>query len=305
MRRLLISASILLAFTASAIAQSETGQSRIRELVSLMGQDAAFRLAVETILNQQHEAGLQQLDRMAAQSPENAALVEERKKQQTALHARVLALFWKHIDLDAFRDEVIVPLYDRHFTDDEVDALLQFYRTPVARKLVGLTPELMRESNEATTRFFEAAAERVRQEIDEDVDDKTKVLRTVAEMRKIATDIEYLQIETEPGLLSRASSVEELQPLREAAKIRGTLEPNDAWGRPFVILLSEDAERYRIVSAGADGVFEPDSRTMSATPAEPPTAWTDGYDADIISEDGTFTRLASAVRGNIHGSIRE
>ncbi len=103
MRRLLISASFLLAFTTSAIAQSETRQSRIRELVSLMGQDAAFRLAVETILNQQHEAGLQQLDRMAAQSPESAALVEERKKQQTALHARVLGLFWKHIDLDAFR----------------------------------------------------------------------------------------------------------------------------------------------------------------------------------------------------------
>ncbi len=53
-----------------------------------------------------------------------------------------------------------MPLYDRHFSDDEVDALLQFYRTPVARKLVGLTPELMRESNDATSRFFEAAAER-------------------------------------------------------------------------------------------------------------------------------------------------
>jgi hypothetical protein len=42
--------------------------------------------------------------------------------------------------------EAMVPIYDRHFTAEEVKGLLAFYETPLGRKVVETLPEVMREA---------------------------------------------------------------------------------------------------------------------------------------------------------------
>lgn len=297
MRRLLIAVSILFVSGAPVGAGSDARLVKVRELAALMEQEASFRIGVEAILGQQHEATMAQLDSAAVQSPDRKPAIEARKKELTELHERVLTLLWKHIDFDAFREDVVVPIYLSHFTDEEIDALLAFYRSPPGRKLVALTPELLRTSTEATARYFEPAFERVRQELMGDVDQKRLVLWTVAEMRKIATAIDALRVEVKFDLIDadrvpRVASVDELRPLFEAADVRGTLESNDAWGEPFVILISEGARRYRIVSAGADRTFESNSRVIpsGAAPADAATLWTPTNEADIIWADDRFVQ---------------
>lgn len=39
-----------------------------------------------------------------------------------------------------------IPIYAKHFTDREIDALLEFYRTPVGRSIVSKMPKVMQES---------------------------------------------------------------------------------------------------------------------------------------------------------------
>jgi hypothetical protein len=56
-------------------------------------------------------------------------------------------------------DEIIqdlVPLYDKHFTEADLKALIDFYTTPIGRKLVETIPLLMNESVEVSSKYFEA-----------------------------------------------------------------------------------------------------------------------------------------------------
>ena len=60
--------------------------------------------------------------------------------------------FWEE-----FRNEVdaqellnlIVPIYDRHFTHDEIRAIIAFYETPVGLKFIEMLPAITQESMQA------------------------------------------------------------------------------------------------------------------------------------------------------------
>ncbi|MDR1144298.1 MAG: DUF2059 domain-containing protein [Spirochaetaceae bacterium] len=53
--------------------------------------------------------------------------------------------FESKLDLDSFV-EMFIPLYDKYFTHDEIRGLLQFYESPVGRKMLAVTPDLTQES---------------------------------------------------------------------------------------------------------------------------------------------------------------
>lgn len=59
--------------------------------------------------------------------------------------------YWQNFGgADAESDLVnkIIPIYQRHFTQDDIDGLLKFYRTPLGQKLVRVQPEIASESME-------------------------------------------------------------------------------------------------------------------------------------------------------------
>ncbi len=44
---------------------------------------------------------------------------------------------------------LIVPVYDRHFSDDEIKQLTTFYETPIGKKAVAALPEVVAESQQS------------------------------------------------------------------------------------------------------------------------------------------------------------
>jgi uncharacterized protein len=50
--------------------------------------------------------------------------------------------------------EALVPIYDKHFTEDELKAYIKFYSSPEGRKLLGTLPFLMGESVEVSLKYF-------------------------------------------------------------------------------------------------------------------------------------------------------
>jgi len=42
--------------------------------------------------------------------------------------------------------DLIVPVYAKHFTDDELDVLIEFYGTPVGKKTVNVMPQVTKEA---------------------------------------------------------------------------------------------------------------------------------------------------------------
>lgn len=51
--------------------------------------------------------------------------------------------------------EQLLPLYDKHFTADELKAFIAFYSTPEGKKLLETIPVLMEESVDISAKYFE------------------------------------------------------------------------------------------------------------------------------------------------------
>jgi len=47
--------------------------------------------------------------------------------------------------------EAVIPIYQRHFTSEEVNAIIAFQTSPVGKKVVSLQPAMMQESLQALT----------------------------------------------------------------------------------------------------------------------------------------------------------
>jgi hypothetical protein len=53
-------------------------------------------------------------------------------------------------------NEEMIPLYDKHFTQDEIKELIRFYESPTGKKLIQVTPELTKELMEKMSKHIPA-----------------------------------------------------------------------------------------------------------------------------------------------------
>jgi hypothetical protein len=45
--------------------------------------------------------------------------------------------------------DLMIPIYDKYYSDDEIKALIQIYQTPVGQKMLSVLPKVMAESQQA------------------------------------------------------------------------------------------------------------------------------------------------------------
>lgn len=77
---------------------------------------------------------------------------------QRATNPTVPAVFWDRFGARVRSErqtliDLIVPIYEKMFTTEELKQLLQFYETPIGRRFIDATPELARESMLAGQRW--------------------------------------------------------------------------------------------------------------------------------------------------------
>jgi hypothetical protein len=63
--------------------------------------------------------------------------------------------------------EKMVPLYDKHFTEAEIDELLKFYKSPVGRKTTETMPALMQESMELAIKEAQTSVPTIQEKVKE------------------------------------------------------------------------------------------------------------------------------------------
>lgn len=74
-----------------------------------------------------------------------------------------------------FRDELnvddlmtqIIPVYEKHFTHEEIKQLIDFYKTPLGQKTISVLPSVMQESMMIGQKWGMDAAERVMKKLEE------------------------------------------------------------------------------------------------------------------------------------------
>jgi len=51
--------------------------------------------------------------------------------------------------------EAIIPVYNNYYTEEEIKKLIQFYESPVGKKLLEVTPKIIVESAKASIEYFQ------------------------------------------------------------------------------------------------------------------------------------------------------
>jgi hypothetical protein len=75
----------------------------------------------------------------------------------------VISGYEKKFDVDAVTDQLI-SVYDKHYTDEEIKGLLQFYGSPLGQKVAAESPKIGREIQESIRLFSGKAAKEALQE---------------------------------------------------------------------------------------------------------------------------------------------
>lgn len=80
--------------------------------------------------------------------------IESSVPAQRAANPRIPAVFWDRFLAESRNrrgelEDLIVSVYEHHFSSEELRQLISFYQTPVGQKMISETPSIMQESMQA------------------------------------------------------------------------------------------------------------------------------------------------------------
>ena len=252
----------------------------IDELLRVTQMESLERRMVDAMLMQMDEQFLAGMD------PSDTAKIEEAKIDMDRFREII-----RNSDLHTSMREVFMKVYARRFNEKELADIVAFYKTPTGSKLIQAAPEItaeaMKMSGELLGPVFEAAQKQVAEERTK----RNPWKKTMADLRTLATALE-----------ARATDMNEY-PNTTLEGLKALLEPTyikqmpmkDAWGNDYAYLASPEGYYYRFVSAGADGIFEWESRRIIHYGDPPKTRYTENPNDDIIYADGMFFQAPKAA----------
>ena len=75
--------------------------------------------------------------------------------------------FMAEFDMNEFT-EMVIPIYERHFTHDEIEQLIAFYESPIGKKLIKVQPQIAIESMTAGQEWAKKLIERIKARLPEE-----------------------------------------------------------------------------------------------------------------------------------------
>lgn len=115
--------------------QDSLKKERIRELISLWGTEKAAMQRVELMTAAIEKANNNKPD------PIWNEVVKEIKGEDLV--------------------ELIIPIYNKYYTEDDINQLLEFYRTDLGKKVLSVLPLISKETTEASIEWGKILARRV------------------------------------------------------------------------------------------------------------------------------------------------
>lgn len=79
--------------------------------------------------------------------------------------------FWDEFTKEAMNTDfakMYSPVYDKYYTEEEIDALLKFYKSDIGKKMVAKSPEVMKESMDIGRVWGEGLAQKVIKKLEEE-----------------------------------------------------------------------------------------------------------------------------------------
>lgn len=181
--------------------------------------------------------------------------------------------------------ELYMDVYAKYLTESELADLVAFYRTPTGQKSIEVMPRLMAETMQRSGAVIGPKIQEVFDQVEKESDLRQPWKKTIARIEALGSYLEMHAAEHD-GLYPEGD-LDALVTLFDDE----TVEKNDVWGHELAYVLSTDRKQYRIVSAGADGIFDWDSRRIAEKSAGAEMRLRDRLEDDIIYADGGFVQM--------------
>ncbi|MFM6195140.1 MAG: DUF2059 domain-containing protein [Planktothrix sp.] len=149
---------------------SQQKRELIKELIDLTGGEQMFRNVsqITTVQMQQEFNGILQ-----SIVPESSGISEEKKQEiidkfnqdmnriVTQFNQRLM----EKIDFNQIMEKVYYPLYDKYFSEADLQAMIDFYKTPTGKKTISVMPQLIVESMQRLSQIIQPEAAKIFKEI--------------------------------------------------------------------------------------------------------------------------------------------
>ncbi len=166
MQRRLVSrlaAALLLASAAAYAADpdpiSETKRQLILELFELTGGERSADQLMEVMLAQMEQSQAAVIEQGVAGtsglSPEAQSELRAQLGGAQGFLAKFRTRLPERIDFRELMQRVVMPIYDRHFDEQDLREMVSFYRTPAGRKAVAILPQIAQETIQEVARAVE------------------------------------------------------------------------------------------------------------------------------------------------------
>ena len=284
MRRLFL-ASLAIAIAAPLLATEPNPSAEQRRLVEKLFVAMNFDVTLHNTMDAMFAQMEKQLLDSAAQKGSDADAIAEAHEVFASFRNRAAKLNFGN----AMREDFI-QIYSKFFTEQELRDVVAFYESPAGRKAIEVLPRIMTEGMQAAERHISPQIEQAIKEAMEEQERKRPWRRTMSDIRTVATALEAFAIDHD-----------DKYPSGDYAALQTSLVPNylktlparDMWDHEYGYAVSADGKHYRIVSAGADSIFEWDSRQVGAgqTDEQPAIRYRDRLEDDLIYQDGGFVQL--------------
>ena len=193
------------------------------------------------------------------------------------------------VDFDGLLREQFIHIYAKYFNEQEIIDLTTFYASPTGRKTLDVMDDLMRDGMKMGIDHLQPKIEEIMAEVKTEGEKKRPWRRTMADMRSIAVALE-----------AYATDNDNTYPAGDYSSLKGVLDPTyirvlpekDMWDHAYAYVVSDDKLHYRVVSAGADSIFEWDSRriVLAKEGETTETRYLNRLEEDLIFADGEFVQ---------------
>lgn len=132
-RLLTLTAALVLALPL-AHADQASKRAKIQEMITLTNS--------EGMMNQMLDQMSAAMKNAAAQQAAKYQFTPEQQQIQDSFNTKISGIIAQSLSMDKLRP-IIIQTYDETYTEDEIDGILNFYRSPAGKAFLAKTPQLM------------------------------------------------------------------------------------------------------------------------------------------------------------------
>ena len=154
-RTFLVGLAITLVTAAPAVSDvSDTKRQTILDLIEATGGADMMDEMMQTMHQGFQQNGMLMMEELIRSDPnlseEERATVRQHFKEQESVAGDFAEFMQEIVDTKELINEVFIPLYDTHYSEQELNDILAFYKTPTGQKTIKIMPTILRDSMQRT-----------------------------------------------------------------------------------------------------------------------------------------------------------